>query len=314
MATIKDFAKREERLTGGHRLCPGCGASITARQILMATQNDVVVANATGCLEVATTIYPFTAWKTPWIHNAFENAAATITGVETAYVSLKKQGRIPKDKEIKFVAFGGDGGTYDIGLQSLSGAMERGHDFVYVCYDNEAYMNTGTQRSSATPFCAATSTSPVGTVKSGKEQFSKDIAAIASAHHIPYVAQSTAGHFRDLTNKAEKAFNIKGPAFLLVLAPCPRGWRYPADLTVEMAKLAVDTCFWPLYEVEYGNFTLNYKPKEKKPVSDWLKAQGRFKHLFQPENKELLDKIQKHVDSFWERYLFQDQQKKMFCE
>lgn len=310
MATIKDFVKREEKLTGGHRLCPGCGASVAVRQILMSTEDDVVVANATGCLEVATTIYPYTAWKTPWIHNAFENAAATITGVETAYKSLKKQGKIPKDKKIKFIAFGGDGGTYDIGLQALSGAMERGHDFVYVCYDNEAYMNTGIQRSSATPFCADTTTSPAGKVKQGKEQFRKDLAAIAAAHHIPYVAQTTVGHFNDLTKKAEKAFNIEGPTFLLVLAPCPRGWRFPSNMTVEIAKLAVNTCFWPMYEIEHENFALNYKPKEQKPITDWIKSQGRFKHLLRPENKPLIDKIQEHTNQIWQKYLFWDQQKK----
>jgi pyruvate ferredoxin oxidoreductase beta subunit len=301
MAKIKELAKKKDILSPGHRLCAGCGAGITVRQILSASDDPVVVANATGCLEVATTIYPYTSWRSPFIHNAFENAAATISGVETMYQSLKKQGKI--DREIKFIAFGGDGGTYDIGLQSLSGALERGHDFVYVCYDNEAYMNTGIQRSSATPRGAWTTTTPCGEVMPGKTQYRKDLTGIIAAHKIPYVAQASLWRWNDLIDKAHKAFYTKGPAFLNVLSPCHRGWRFPPEDTIKMTKLAVQTNFWPLYEVENGKWKLNYKPKERLPITEWMKPQGRYKHLLTPENKNLVEEIQKEVDENWERLL-----------
>ena len=300
MANIKELSKLPERLSPGHRLCAGCGASIVARQVLMgAGESAVVAGSATGCFEVATTIYPFTAWNIPFIHNAFENAAATMSGVETAYRALKKQGKIKKD--IKFVAFGGDGGTYDIGLQSLSGALERGHNFVYVCYDNGAYMNTGIQRSSATPTGASTTTAPAGKESYGKPQIRKDLTAIIAAHRIPYVAQASASHWNDLVTKSQKAFETEGPAFLNVLALCHRGWRYPQEQGIAIAKSAVDTCFWPLYEVTNGKeYRINYTPKEKKPITDWLKTQGRFKHLFKPGNEEVLKSIQAEIDTEWE--------------
>ncbi len=297
MANLKDLSKLPERLGPGHRLCAGCGASIAVRQVLMGTKDPVVVGASTGCLEVATTIYPFTAWRVPFIHNAFENVAATISGVETAYRALKKQGKIKK--EIKFIAFGGDGGTYDIGIQSLSGALERGHKMVYVCYTNEAYMNTGIQRSGATPCGASTTTAPAGKESYGKPQSRKDLTAIVAAHHIPYVAQATISHWKDLITKAQKAFAANGPAFINVLCPCHRGWRYPQENTVEIAKLAVETCFWPLYEVENGKWRITYRPKEKKPITEWIKSQGRFKHLLKEENKPVVEAIQKEIDESW---------------
>ncbi|MBN2142437.1 hypothetical protein JW711_03835 [Candidatus Woesearchaeota archaeon] len=669
MVNIRELAVEKERLAPGHRMCPGCGLAIASRMILKATKDPVVVANATGCLEVSTTIYPFTAWRIPWIHNAFENAGATISGVESAFRALKKKGKISSDKEIKFLAFGGDGGTYDIGLQSLSGALERGHDFVYVCVDNEGYMNclsldsliqteeglkkitdlrvgekvyafdqktgnlvlkrctgifdngikevfevstdhhsikatsnhpflvvqrngkqtrsslawkklenlkqgdevvtlkriakgksytfkkiiaskkgdykvnkinpvtlpkrtspelmeffglfvgdgwvreektevgfalpekkegrnrliqtfrkafgqditsfdklyvyiysvnlsrfitslgfgkgaksktlpswvftlpedekeafvrglmlsdgyklgesnryvsaspellrtlrlllqtmnyrvgkihiqtkkkgtfvvyrklledssygyiafsrkkkpdmkrylsqikqrdyladnqwfstekitsiklvkkeptldlrvegehnfiadgivvhnTGIQRSSSTPFGAWTNTSQVGSAHQGKEQFRKDLTAIIAGHHIPYVAQASIHNYVDLLKKAEKAFNVKGPAFINVICPCIPGWKISSNQTVQVAKLAVDTCFWPLFEIENDVWTLNFDPGEnKKPMTEWLKLQGRFKHLFRPENQDRLEKIQKHIDERWE--------------
>ncbi len=299
MANIKELSKIPERLTGGHRLCAGCGASIAVRQVLMGTKDPVVAGASTGCLEVATTIYPYTAWAIPFIHNAFENVAATISGAETAYRALKKKGKIKK--EIKFVAFGGDGGTYDIGLQSLSGALERGHKFVYVCYDNEAYMNTGIQRSGATPCGASTTTAPAGKESFGKPQQRKDLTAIVAAHNIPYVAQATISNWNDLVTKSQKAFNADGPAFINVLALCHRGWRYPQENTITLAKLAVETGYWPLIEVENGVWRFTYKPKERKPVVEFLKMQGRFKHLFKEENKSVLETIQKEIDSNWQR-------------
>jgi pyruvate ferredoxin oxidoreductase beta subunit len=300
--TPKELAKHGDRLAPGHRLCAGCGASIAVRQMLAAIDEPVVLGNATGCLEVATTIYPYTAWRVPWMHNAFENAASTVSGVEAAYRSLVHQGKIP-DQDVKFIAFGGDGGTYDIGLQALSGAMERGHHMLYVCYDNGAYMNTGIQRSSATPYGAHTTTSPAGEAIPGKMQFRKDLAAIMAGHNIPYVAQAAPSQWRDLMQKTRKAVNNGGPAFMNVLASCNRGWRHPTDQTIPITQLAVDTCWWPLFEVENGEWRLTYKPKEKIPVVEWLKLQGRFRHLFTPQNEHMIAEIQAEVDRRWEQLL-----------
>jgi pyruvate ferredoxin oxidoreductase beta subunit len=201
---------------------------------------------------------------------------------------------------MKFIAFGGDGGTYDIGLQSLSGAMERGHDMVYVCYDNGAYMNTGIQRSSATPFGAWATTAEVGKAQQGKLQPRKDLTSIIADHHIPYAAQASISNWRDLVIKAEKAFQCDGPAFINILATCPRGWRTQSGDSVEIAKLAVQTGFWPLFEVEDGHWRLTFKLRERKPIEEFLKPQGRFKHLFKPENAELLAQVQVDVDRYWE--------------
>jgi pyruvate ferredoxin oxidoreductase beta subunit len=298
----KELAKQKDRLAPGHRLCAGCGASIIVRQMLAAIDDPVVIANATGCLEVATSLYPYTAWRVPWIHNAFENAASTISGIEAAYRSLVRQGKMP-EQNVKFLAFAGDGGTYDIGIQALSGALERGHRFLYVCYDNGAYMNTGIQRSSATPFGAHTTTSPAGKVIPGKQQHRKDLTAIIAAHNIPYAAQAAPSQWRDLMQKTRKAVDCGGPAFMNVLSSCNRGWRHGTDETIEITQLAVDTCYWPLYEVEDGEWRLTYKPKEKKPVEEWLRRQGRFRHLFRPENRHMIDELQAEVDCRWERLL-----------
>jgi len=301
MPTLKELANRPERFVSGHRLCPGCGAGIVARQVMLAINKPVVVGCATGCLEVSSTIFPYSAWKTPWIHSAFENVAATISGAVAAYEALKKQGKITQD--VVFVAFGGDGGTYDIGLQSLSGAAERNHRMLYVCYDNQAYMNTGIQRSSATPFGAHTTTTPAGKIIPGKMQFSKDLPSIMVAHEIPYVATAIPGRWNDLVTKVEKAVACGGFAFLDVLSPCRLGWPHDPALTMEITRLAADTCLWPLYEVVEGKYRLTYRPKEKKPISEWLKLQRRFSNLLKPENSRLLEQLQKSVDARWERLL-----------
>ena len=314
---LRQDVLKPERLTGGHRMCAGCGAPVTVRAVLRALkpEDKAVICSATGCLEVSTFMYPYTAWKDSFIHSAFENAGATISGVEAAYNSMRKTGKIPTDTETKFLAFGGDGGTYDIGIQSLSGAMERGHDMVYVCYDNGAYMNTGIQRSSATPRFADTTTSPAGKVVPGKQQQRKDLTAVMAAHHLPYVAQSAplpskiAGGFKDLHNKAEKAIYTKGACFLNVLAPCPRGWRYDTAKLLEMTGIAVETCVWPLYEIVDGKLTLTYIPKEKKPVEEYLKAQGRFRHLFKAGNEWMIEEVQKEVDQVWEDLLNRNETK-----
>jgi pyruvate ferredoxin oxidoreductase beta subunit len=300
--TPKELAKRPELLAPGHRLCAGCGASIIVRQMLAAIDDPVVVTCATGCLEVGTTIFPYTAWRVPWMHNAFENSASTMAGIEAAYRSLVRQGKIP-ERDVRFIAFGGDGGTYDIGLQALSGAVERGHQFLYVCYDNGAYMNTGIQRSSATPLGAHTTTSPAGKVIPGKQGTRKDLTAIMAAHNIPYVAQAAPSHWRDLMQKTRKAVNCGGSAFMNVLSSCNRGWRHATEETIELTQLGVDTCYWPLYEVENGEWRLTYKPKEKKPVEEWLQRQGRFRHVFRPENRHMIDALQAEVDLRWERLL-----------
>ncbi|MDK2931654.1 MAG: thiamine pyrophosphate-dependent enzyme [Bacillota bacterium] len=301
MANLRELTKKDELLCGGHRACAGCAAPIAVRQALKAVDTPVVVGCATGCLEVTTTIYPFTSWRVPFIHSAFENSAATISGVEAAYRALKKKGKITRD--IQFIAFGGDGGTYDIGFQSLSGAMERGHDMVYICYDNEAYMNTGIQRSSATPKGASTTTSPAGKVIPGKVQFRKDLTAVMAAHNIPYVAQAVPSHWNDFITKVQKALAVKGPAFINVLAPCRLGWQFDPAETIDIMRGAVETCFWPLYEVENGVWRVTHKPREKKPVRGWLEKQGRFRHLFRPGNEHIIEEIQADIDRNWEALL-----------
>ncbi len=297
--TLKELSKKEDRFTHGHRMCSGCGAPIVVKIALMATDYPVVVSNATGCLEVSSCISEFTAWNVPWIHTAFENAAATISGVETMYRSLKKQGKM--NQEVKFIAFGGDGGTYDIGFQSLSGAMERGHDMIYICYDNGAYMNTGIQRSSATPLGADTTTCPAGSVIPGKLRSRKNLTKIMAAHNIPYVAQASPSHWQDLAKKIRKAHEIKGPKFVNVIAPCNRGWRSKTNDAIMLSRLAVNTCYWPLYEIEDGVTKITVTPKEKLPIIDFLKPQGRFKHLFAPENEGLLQQVQDEIDREWEK-------------
>jgi pyruvate ferredoxin oxidoreductase beta subunit len=299
---LKERSAKPERLSAGHRFCAGCAEPIIIRQILNAIDEPVVVGAATGCTEIATSMYPSTAWNVPWIHNAFENAATTISGAEAMYRSLVRQGKIP-ERNIRFVAIGGDGATYDIGLQFLSGALERGHRFIYVCLDNEAYMNTGIQRSSATPRGASTTTSPAGAVIPGKVQWRKPLTEIIAAHHIPYVAQASPSNWRDLMEKARKAAAAEGPSFLNVFSDCNRGWRHGTDVTVEVMRLAVDTCYWPLFEVDNGVWKLNYKPREKKPVEEWLKTQGRFSHLFQPQFRHVIDEIQAKVDEEWANLL-----------
>ena len=299
---LKELSKKEDRLTPGHRLCAGCAAPIIVRQILTAIDEPVVVANATGCLEVSTTIYPYTAWNVSWIHTAFETAASTISGVEAMYRSLVRQGKM-EERNLKFVAFGGDGGTYDIGIQALSGMMERGHRALYVCYNNEAYMNTGIQRSGATPLGAWTTTSPVGTVVPGKPRHRKDLTAIAAAHDIPYAAQASPHNWRDLMKKVRKAVAANGASFMNVISDCNRGWRHETDQTLEVTRLAVETCYWPLYEVEDGEWRLTYRPKEKLPIEEFLKPQGRFRHLFAEQNKHIIEELQAEVDRKWRQLL-----------
>ncbi|RLE88703.1 MAG: pyruvate ferredoxin oxidoreductase [Thermoprotei archaeon] len=295
--SIKEIP-REELFAPGHRLCAGCGIPPLVRIVLKAVPGPKVVVTATGCLEVATTIFPYTSWRVPWVHNAFENAAATASGIEAAFRILEKKRGI---KRPKIIVFGGDGGTFDIGLQALSGALERGHDMIYICYDNEAYMNTGIQRSGATPRGAATTTSPAGRVIPGKMERKKDLLGIAIAHGVRYAATLNPAFPVDMYNKIVKAASVEGPTVLHYLCPCPTGWRFDPSRTIEVARLAVMTRMWPLYEYEDGRYRITVMVKKPRPIEDYIKLQGRFRHLLQPENKWVLDQLRRDVEEFWER-------------
>jgi pyruvate ferredoxin oxidoreductase beta subunit len=288
----------EEPLSPGHRLCPGCGASIVVRQVLLAAPKDTIIAEATGCLEVSTALFPYSAWNRPWIHSAFENAAAVASGIDAALKALDRRGEA---KEHPIIVFGGDGGTYDIGFQALSGAIERGHRFLYVCYDNEAYMNTGIQRSGGTPRGAWTTTTQVGSVRAGKLEAKKDLLSIVVAHNIPYAATASISHWRDLMTKVRKALAKEGPTFLHVMAPCTRGWRFDSEKTVRMSRLGVETRVFPLYEVEGGVYKITFPVTSPKPVEEYLKLQGRYSHLFRPENAAQLEAIRREVEQNYRR-------------
>ena len=300
---LKKISAMPERLAGGHAACAGCTGPVVLRQVMLAAETDIVCGSSTGCMEVVTSIFPHTAWRVPFIHNAFENSAATMSGVEAAYRALKARGRLPVDKPIGFIAFGGDGGTYDIGLQSLSGALERGHNMLYVCYNNEAYMNTGIQRSSATPLGAATNTAQAGSCSYGKKRHRKDLTKIIIAHNPAFAAMASPHNFRDLMAKVRKAMAVEGPAFINILAPCHRGWRFKPEESIDIAAHAAECCFWPLVEWEGGKYTINYKPKEKLTVESWIARQGRFAHLFQPAYRHVIDELQAETDERWEELL-----------
>jgi pyruvate ferredoxin oxidoreductase beta subunit len=300
LKTLARFEHGTPPLRGGHSLCQGCGIPVVVRTVLNSLGTPAVVVNATGCLEVATTRYPTTAWNVPWLHVAFENAAAVASGVESALRALRRRNGLPVDEPITVVAFAGDGGTYDIGLQALSGALERGHRFVFCCYDNEAYMNTGVQRSGATPFGASTTTSPSGDEAFGKAQQRKDMTAIAVAHGVPYAAQAVAADWYDLSRKAQQAAAADGPAFLNVLTDCPVGWGHEPKQSLAVLQAAVDSRFWPLYEVVNGEYRLNYEPAKPAPIEEWLRPQKRFAHLLRPENRPLVERIQQRVDADWD--------------
>ena len=271
---------QDEPFTQGHRGCQGCGPAVALRQIAKALGRNTIVCNATGCMEIIASPYPHSAWEIPWIHVAFENAAAVGSGVEAGIKALRRKGRhFTKGEKPKVMAIAGDGGTMDIGLQALSGAMERGHDMLYVCYDNEAYMNTGIQRSSATPLGASTTTSPVGSVHQGQSTWKKDLTEIMVAHNIPYVAKASISHPFDLIAKVKKATSIKGPTFMHVFAPCPTGWRCGADLSIRLADMAVNAGIFPLYEVINGEYKLSFDPDPLLPLVEYTKLQGRFRHL-----------------------------------
>lgn len=304
MPNLKTASLNPKLIAGGHRLCPGCGLGVIVKQILSVTTDPVIVVNATGCLEICTSAFPQTSWRTPWIHSLFENTAAVASGIDAARKAFERKNKLAgKAKKMKIIAFAGDGGTYDIGLQALSGAIERGTDFTFVCLDNEGYMNTGYQRSSASPLGAATSTSPAGKILAGKQTARKDILAIVAAHHLPYAAQATPANHLDLMRKAKKAIDTKGPSFLNVFSPCPTNWKSASSVGMEICKRAVETNFWPLVEIENGKWKINYQPKNRLPIAEFLKEQKRFKHLFKKEGSESQKRLQIEVDERWQNLL-----------
>jgi pyruvate ferredoxin oxidoreductase beta subunit len=296
---VKTLTKKEY-FSAGHRACAGCGEVLAVRLVQKALGRNVIVASATGCMEIVSSPFPLTSWKVPWIHIAFENAAAVASGIEAGLKVLRRKGKIDSRK-ITVAAMAGDGGTADIGLQALSGALERGHDFVFVCYDNEAYMNTGVQRSSSTPFGASTMTSPAGSLWSGQMTWKKNMPAIAAAHGIPYVATACPSYPLDLITKVKKASAIDGPSYLHILSVCPSGWGIPSDTTVKIGRLAVESGIFPLYEIENGKLQITVAVEKLIPVERYLQPQTRFRHL-QPETIAV---IRERVKQNWQELLLQ---------
>lgn len=294
---IKDLPDTECVIPGS-AACPGCPATMALRIVFKALGKNTIMVVPACCTAVIESIYPNTSFDVPVMNIAFEAAAAGASGVEAA---LRQQGK----EDTTVVAWAGDGGTYDIGIQALSGALERQTNFIYICYNNQIYSNTGIQRSGATPYGAWTTTT-VG----GKTEFRKEMGEIIQAHHIPYSAQTCVSYPEDLYNKLKKAKGIKGPKYIEIMAPCPPGWRFSMEKTVDMGILAVETGAWALYEFENGKMTFNGKSKlilekkiERKPIEEWIKYQGRFRHLFKPEKDvKKLKAIEEHTDQMWERY------------
>ena len=290
----QSVVETKERFAPGHRACIGCAEALAVRMVGKVLGDNVIIVSATGCMEIVSSQMPFTSWTVPWIHTLFENTAAVASGIESGLKALTRKG-VRDMSATKVVAMGGDGATLDIGLQALSGALERGHNMLYICYDNEAYMNTGVQRSSSTPYGATTTTSPAGKASIGQFSWKKNLPAIAAAHNIPYVATACPSYHRDLAMKVKKAMAVKGPAYIQILSPCPTGWRCPTDNAVEVGRSAVQCGMFPLYEVENGKYKINVSPEPLKPVADYLKGQGRFRHLSETD----INKIQEKVNQDW---------------
>ena len=289
---VPRLVTKKENFAPGHRACIGCGEALAVRLACKALGQKVIIVTATGCIEIISSQLPYTSWRVPWIHTLFENTAAVASGIESGLKIQMKKGRMAQ-QEIRIVAMAGDGATSDIGLQALSGAMERGHNFLYICFDNEAYMNTGVQRSSATPYGASTTTSPAGKVSIGQVTWKKNMPAIAAAHDIPYVATACPSYPFDLMAKVAKGAAAPGPAYIHILSPCPTGWRFATDLAIKIGRLAVETGIFPLYEVENGTYRLNLDFSKLRPVADYMKLQGRFRHL----SEDIINEIQQRVDA-----------------
>jgi pyruvate ferredoxin oxidoreductase beta subunit len=295
MGTPK-YENQESLFVSGHRACHGCGLALAARHILEATGDNVIVVTPTGCLETFSSPYGYSPWRVPWIHHVFENGPAIASGVAAA---LRAQHR----EETRVVAIGGDGATFDIGFGALSGMFERGDDVLYICADNGAYMNTGGQRSGATPFYAATTTHPAGKQSMGKTEKKKDLPEIAAAHGIPYVATASVAYLRDLKRKVKKAMAFHGARYIQIDTPCPSVWNFPSHLTLEIGRLGVNCGLVPLFEIENNRIVKVRKLKDKLPVADYLKGQKRYRHLFSdPAGREELQKLQDIADHNIEKY------------
>ena len=282
-------------LAPGHNACPGCGVAVGVRLILRAAGEDIVVVSPTGCLETFTSPYGASAWEVPWVHSLFENAPAVASGIEAALKYMR-------NNHTHVIVIGGDGATFDIGFGSLSGMLEREHDILYICYDNEAYMNTGVQRSAATPYGAVTNTTPWGKLSRGEAHLKKDMLEITRAHNIPYVASATIGYPQDLMKKVKKGMLVEGPAYIHMVTPCNLGWGINPKETVELSRIYVLTGLFPLVEYENGQLTNVFKLKSPLPVEEYLKKQKRFAHLFTEENREIINKIQEIANQNIQRY------------
>jgi len=290
----KNQVTKEELLSSGHRACQGCGLAINVRLALKVLGKETICCTPASCWSGVGSAYPDAAWEVTWMQTLFENVSPVAGGIDAAHRILEEKGKRTPQK-VNIVCFAGDGATADIGLGSLSGTLERGHDIVYICMDNEAYMNTGIQRSSATPHGASTSTTPVGSVIQGQQTYKKDVPAIVADHNIPYVATACASYPFDYMAKVKKAAEAKGPAYIHVYSVCPTGWRSAPNLSVEIGKLAVETGVFPLWELEGGAYKLNVNPAKLKPVSELFKPQGRFRHLTPAD----IEEAQALVDSNW---------------
>jgi len=291
---------QKELFTSGHRACHGCGMAVAARHILEATGDRVIVVTPTGCLETFTSPYGYSPWRVPWIHHLFENGPAVASGVAAA---LKAQGKT----DIRVIVIAGDGSTFDIGFGSLSGMLERGDDVLYICVENGAYMNTGNQRSGATPTYAATTTAPAGRQAMGKPQLKKDMPAIVAGHGTAYVATASVGYLKDLQRKVKTAMTYSGPRYIQIDTPCPSGWSFASDLTLEIGRLGVNCGLIPLYEMENGTITTVRKIKKRVSVEDYLKTQGRFKHLFAGIGAEAeLDRLKQIAENNIRRFGLMD--------
>jgi len=290
----KNLVSKEELLSSGHRACQGCGLAINIRLALKVLGKDTICFTPASCWSGVGSAYPDAAWEVPWMQTLFENVSPVAGGVEAAHRILEEKGKRAVRK-VNCVCFAGDGATADIGLGSLSGTLERGHNIIYVCLDNEAYMNTGIQRSSSTPHGASTTTTPVGSVIQGQQTYKKDVPAIVADHNIPYVATACVSYPFDYMAKIRKAAEVDGPAYIHVYSVCPTGWRSAPDLSVEIGKLAVETGVFPLWELENGTYKLNVNPAKLKPVADYVKPQGRFRHLTASD----IEEMQKLVDKNW---------------
>jgi pyruvate ferredoxin oxidoreductase beta subunit len=293
---IQQVARQEALFASGHRACHGCGMALVVRHILKATGKNVIVVTPTGCLETFTSPYGYSPWGVPWIHHLFENGPAVASGIAAAL-------RVQKRDSIRVLVIGGDGATFDIGFGSLSGMLERGDDVFYICTDNGAYMNTGGQRSGSTPMYAATTTHPAGRESMGKTEMMKDLPGIVAAHGVPYVATASVAYLKDLQKKVKRAMKFHGPRYLQIDTPCPSVWGFPSERTLEIGRMGSDCGLVPIFEMEDGKITGRRKIKKKIPVTDYLKAQARYRHLFRDDRGQAeIARLQGMADRNIEKY------------